>query len=170
MLWRPSSTTEKVSLALSRFEAAVLPVSMLLWGKVSPLTCLHSVLIIFEKWSICLIRTPEKPVLEGWASKRKKQSPCMGLIAMLPDTASLVFLPSPVRRAHNWFHCLWIQTCSLSHRNHLFGVGASSGSMKSVSHPWRSALLFWFLPLWVVANGKGENEADTAGFLMGENR
>lgn len=58
----------------------------------------------------------------------------MGLIAMLPDTASLVFPPSPVRSAHNWLHCLWIPSCSSSNRNHLFAMEVSSGSRKTVNH------------------------------------
>lgn len=82
----------------------------------------------------------------------------MGLIAMLPDTASLVFPPTLVRSVYNWLHCLWIQSCSSSNRNHLFAVEVSSGSRKSVSHLCLSVLFLCPLSLFILVYGKKTNK------------
>lgn len=80
---------------------------------------------------------------------------------MLPDTASLVFPPSLVRSAYNWLRCLWIQTCSSSNRNHLFGVEVSSGSKKSVSHLCLPVLSFCPVSLFVLGLWREDKEEQT---------
>lgn len=87
---------------------------------------------------------------------------------MLPDTASLVFPPSLVRSAYNWLHCLWIQTCSSSNRNHLFGVEVSSGSRKSVSHLCLSVLFLCPLSLFILVCGKKDKDKQRLLVLPGK--
>ena len=109
-------------------------------------------------------------MFEHKASKSRKHNPCVGLIAMLPDTASLVFPPTLVRSAYNWLHCLWIQSCSSSNRNHLFAVVMSSGNRKSVSHLCLSVLFLCPLSLFtILVYGKTTNkETQTLLVLPGK--
>jgi len=109
-------------------------------------SCCNNIWVIFHLFDQTYSRVQN---LIGGASKRRKHSPCVGLIATLPDTASLVFRPSPLRSAYNWLQSLWIQSCSSSNRNHLFAVEVSSESRKSVSHLWIAALSFCPLSLFL---------------------